>query len=127
MSKIKIKNPRNVVSRIVVLTFKDGKHRVLRDKFQWVLEEKSGVGWKNYGYYTNLSLLFDGVAELEFRINTGVLKDIKELEKSIDKVYKLIDTNLEPLESVLEDVGAKLEEYFAITRKQFGNLPPRKK
>ena len=66
------------------------------DHYQWILATGKGnkgqgrVGWTNKSYYPNLSNLLDGLAEEMFKKNAKKLKQLKDLDKNIERVYSLI-------------------------------------
>ena len=71
------------------------------DRFQWILEHR-GL----YGYYPNLSNLLDELAETMFREYPKKLKEFKDIDQSIQKVYDLIDRVAKDLKK-LEGGGNK--------------------
>lgn len=69
---------------------------IATDPLQWILgrnrEEYDGqVYWRDKTYHPNLSNLLDELSEQEFRNNTKKLKQLEDLDSSIEKVYRLIE------------------------------------
>lgn len=67
-----------------------------RDSFQWILgygktESQGKISFNFKTFHPTLSNLLDELAESQFKKSTKTLKDIKELSKSINRVYELID------------------------------------
>jgi hypothetical protein len=53
--------------------------------------------WDNRTFHPNLCNLLDYLAESQFRANTTRVKELKDLEKAVTKVYQLISTVSEEL------------------------------
>lgn len=79
----------------MIYTSRKPKFCIMRDSLNWILGTRrtlrdGKVVWVGRNYYPNLALLLEELAEIQFKKNAKRLKDIKDLEKSIDKVYDLI-------------------------------------
>ncbi len=80
----------------LIFESKKPKFAILCDKNQFILARrkvKAGkrVVWGDRSYYSLISLLLDDLAEFQFKNNPKRLKEIKDLEKKVISVYKLID------------------------------------
>lgn len=80
------------MNMVFIYESKQPKFAIFKDDFQWILTSKQANRgeWANFSYFPNLSNLLDGLAEEMFKKNTKKIKELKELDKSIDKVYDLI-------------------------------------
>lgn len=94
----KVRGITEVSNMRIVYQSKKPKFEIGRDRYQWILKKES-----LYCYFPTLSLLFDGLAEEMFRNYTIKLKTIKDLDKSINKVYNLIDKVSSDMEKQVVD------------------------
>ena len=60
-----------------------------KDTYQWIICKRAGCQWKSESFHPNLCNLLDELAEVYFKKFTKRLKTLKDLEKSITKVYRL--------------------------------------
>ena len=95
-----IKGRRGRDMKLIYLS-KRPKFAILTDKYQWILSNSwypsSSDKGRSYRtkycdltYHPNLSNLLDELAEQQFRNFATKIDNLKELDKSISKVYKLI-------------------------------------
>jgi len=62
------------------------KFKILADKYHWILQDETGDS-----YFPNLCNLLDYLSERLFRKFTKKINDLKDIEQSVTKVYKLND------------------------------------
>ena len=81
-----IKKKRKSAKRFVIYKSLNPKFKIMADKYQYILTVDS-----QSCYFPILSLLLDELAERLFRKYSKKLEMIENLDRSIQKVYDLID------------------------------------
>jgi hypothetical protein len=80
----------------IIYESKRPKFAILVDRYQWIVamkkkKVKRKIYWTDKSYYPTLGILLDDLAETLFRKNVKKVKELSELSKVIDRVYKIID------------------------------------
>jgi hypothetical protein len=76
----------------IVYESKKPKFAIRCDEMQWILSKQQGKKvWAGNSYYPTLAMLLEDLAEWQFRVKVKKVSELKELDKTINKVYKLID------------------------------------
>ena len=104
--------------RRTILENKSPKFKISVEKYQWILIIK-----KNSFYFPNLASLLCELTEITLRKYPKKLKDIKELNESIDRVYDLISSvskeldKLDTLKEMTNTIVSKEGKIRSLKRK----------
>lgn len=71
---------------------KSPKFLITKDSYQWILclKQSNRGDWTDKSYFPKLSLLLEELSEQFFRKDTKRIRELKDLDRSISKVYELI-------------------------------------
>ncbi len=84
----------------IIFESKKPKFAVLVDEYQWILAThkrvrgNGDIEWSERTYHPNLANLFEYLAEILFKKNAKKVSQLKDMEKTIIKVYDLIEKSM---------------------------------